>query len=518
MAAGQIEHKFRARISVPAVAGLRRSSAKFVRNSHCRTPVGPALTACGGWLTVRTRLSGEGGLQTGQRPWAKGRNAVTKRLLDTFVVGSLRFVRGALALALCLGTFGVALTVVGASPAAAAGVPTIASVTPATGLPAGGTKVTIVGTNLTAATAVDFGTAAGTITKNTAGQVVVTSPASPLPGTGLGTVDITVTTASGTSAIVPADQFQYVNAPTVTALYGGNGPQAGGTTIIIAGTNFIGVTAVEFRHHPRHVVHRAVEHPDLGRRAADQHRDAANHLQRDGDHRLGGVGQGDGQPVVLVRRGHVHFQRDRCGEQRGAAGCERLHPRRRGGYESEQPLGRHVHPIGVHGSRGLGHDRAHDRVPGGAHGGHRHRDRAGRQRRERGVARLVGQEQLFRHQRIDLQRPQPGLQPARVGTVDERWMPDYDRLVQRGRAAGVLRHRPQRDLPTIAGPDRRRAGRLQRWALDGGDDQLEPEHLHRGHLADLLRQRPDAGPGHSHVLARDGGARTDRHAQHLWQL
>lgn len=148
---------------------------------------------------------------------------MTKRLLDTFVVGSLRFVKGALALALCLGTFGVALTVVGVSPAAAAGVPTIASVAPTTGLPAGGTKVTIIGTNLTSATAVDFGTGnPGTITKNTAGQVVVTSPASALPSPGLGTVDITVTTAGGTSAIVLADQFTYINAPTVTALYGGN--------------------------------------------------------------------------------------------------------------------------------------------------------------------------------------------------------------------------------------------------------------------------------------------------------
>ena len=44
---------------------------------------------------------------------------MTKRWLDMLVVSSLRFVKGALALALCLGTLGVALTVVGVSPAAA---------------------------------------------------------------------------------------------------------------------------------------------------------------------------------------------------------------------------------------------------------------------------------------------------------------------------------------------------------------------------------------------------------------
>ena len=48
---------------------------------------------------------------------------MTKRWLDMLVVSSLRFVKGALALALCMGTLGVALTVVGVSPAAAAGHP-----------------------------------------------------------------------------------------------------------------------------------------------------------------------------------------------------------------------------------------------------------------------------------------------------------------------------------------------------------------------------------------------------------
>ena len=40
--------------------------------------------------------------------------------------------------------------------------------------------------------------------------------------------------------------FTYVGAPTVTTLYGGNAPINGGTTIIIEGTSFVGVTAVDF--------------------------------------------------------------------------------------------------------------------------------------------------------------------------------------------------------------------------------------------------------------------------------
>ena len=189
---------------------------------------------------------------------------MTKRWLDTLVVSSVRFVKGALALALCLGTLGVALTFVGVSPAAAAGVPTITSVAPSSGLPAGGTKVTITGTNLTSATAVDFG--AGTLPpfrSNTAGKIVIdASPASPLGHRGTARSTSPSRPRSGTSAIVPADEFTYVDAPTVTALYGGNAPTGGGTTIIIQGTNFVGVTAVDFATTAATSFTVPVEHPN----------------------------------------------------------------------------------------------------------------------------------------------------------------------------------------------------------------------------------------------------------------
>ena len=66
--------------------------------------------------------------------------------------------------------------------------------------------MTINGTNFTGAT-VKFGSSPATITSNIGTQMVVTSP----PGTG--TVDVTVTTAGGTSTTTVADRFTYVSAP-----------------------------------------------------------------------------------------------------------------------------------------------------------------------------------------------------------------------------------------------------------------------------------------------------------------
>lgn len=88
--------------------------------------------------------------------------------------------------------------------------PTVTSVSPNSGAPAGGTSVTIMGANLVGATAVKFGgTDAASFsfffdpTNSNNAQITATSPA------GTGTVDITVTTAAGTSAISSSDLFNY---------------------------------------------------------------------------------------------------------------------------------------------------------------------------------------------------------------------------------------------------------------------------------------------------------------------
>ncbi len=119
--------------------------------------------------------------------------------------------------------------------------PTVSAVAPSNGPAGGGTPVTITGTHLTGATAVNFGTtAAATFTVNSATQITAKSPA------GTGTVDVTVTTAGGTSAIVAADKFTFTPSPTVSALAPNNGPTAGGTPVTITGANFTGATAVKF--------------------------------------------------------------------------------------------------------------------------------------------------------------------------------------------------------------------------------------------------------------------------------
>jgi hypothetical protein len=85
------------------------------------------------------------------------------------------------------------------------GDPSISGLSPNQGTATGGTAVTITGTNLLGATAVHFGTAAGTIQKQVSlTKLIVTSPA------GQGTVNVTVTTPVGMSRKTDADRFSYV--------------------------------------------------------------------------------------------------------------------------------------------------------------------------------------------------------------------------------------------------------------------------------------------------------------------
>ncbi len=124
--------------------------------------------------------------------------------------------------------------------------PTVTGINPDNGPVAGGTSVTITGTNFTGATAVNFGTTAATnVTVVSGTTITATSPAAGGPGP----VDVTVTTPSGTSPINrPADVFTYTTAssPTVTGINPNSGPVAGGTSVTITGTNFTGATAVDF--------------------------------------------------------------------------------------------------------------------------------------------------------------------------------------------------------------------------------------------------------------------------------
>ena len=118
--------------------------------------------------------------------------------------------------------------------------PSVSGVSPGFGPLAGGTTVTIIGSNLGYATAVDFGATAATIVSDSAGQIVVTAPA------GSGTLDVTVTTPGGTSATSSADRFTYAGLASITSVSPASGPVAGGSIVVIDGANLGGTIAVDF--------------------------------------------------------------------------------------------------------------------------------------------------------------------------------------------------------------------------------------------------------------------------------
>src|SRR6516162_10201501 len=106
---------------------------------------------------------------------------------------------------------------------------TTTNVNPNTGPTSGGSSVTITGTNFSGATAVRFGSnAAGSFTVDSATQITATSP------TGVGTVDVTVTTAGGTSAISSGDRFTYGLVGTTTALSSSQNPSSFGQPVQFA--------------------------------------------------------------------------------------------------------------------------------------------------------------------------------------------------------------------------------------------------------------------------------------------
>jgi hypothetical protein len=84
--------------------------------------------------------------------------------------------------------------------------PTVTKVEPSQGRRGGGTTVTITGTGFTGATAVKFGSTSATkFTVNSAMSITAVSP----KVKSAGTIDVTVTTPTGTSPTSSADQFTY---------------------------------------------------------------------------------------------------------------------------------------------------------------------------------------------------------------------------------------------------------------------------------------------------------------------
>jgi len=117
----------------------------------------------------------------------------------------------------------------------------VTAVSPSSGPLAGGTSITITGTNFINVTSVTIGgNEVGSRTVVSPTQVTGTTPAA----TGPGARDVVVTSSSHGSGTCRGCFTDEAGAPTVTAVSPAGGPLVGGTTVTITGTNFIDVTSV----------------------------------------------------------------------------------------------------------------------------------------------------------------------------------------------------------------------------------------------------------------------------------
>lgn len=119
--------------------------------------------------------------------------------------------------------------------------PTVTNLTPGAGPTAGGGYVTVTGTGFVSGATVSFGTApASPIQVLSATTIRVKPPA------GAGTVNVTVSTLGGASAVTDADRYTFTVAPAVSSLAPSVGPVIGGQTVTITGSGFTGATRVSF--------------------------------------------------------------------------------------------------------------------------------------------------------------------------------------------------------------------------------------------------------------------------------
>jgi len=123
-----------------------------------------------------------------------------------------------------------------------ASLPTITKLSTKSGPAAGGTTVTITGTQLASVTGVSFGgTQATEFTVKSATMLTVVTPASVA-----GTAFVTVTNPAGTSATTSKAKFKYI--PAVEGVSPNGGSTAGGATVTVTGSGFApGMTESTFK-------------------------------------------------------------------------------------------------------------------------------------------------------------------------------------------------------------------------------------------------------------------------------
>ncbi|MSU59683.1 MAG: hypothetical protein EXS35_16210, partial [Pedosphaera sp.] len=119
--------------------------------------------------------------------------------------------------------------------------PSIISVAPTNGPVAGGTLVTITGSNFVSGLTVTFGSSnAASVNFSNSTLITAVSPAH-----AAGVVDITVVNPDLQSALA-TNAFTFIAPPLVTSVTPTNGPDAGGTLVTIAGSNFVSGLTVTF--------------------------------------------------------------------------------------------------------------------------------------------------------------------------------------------------------------------------------------------------------------------------------
>lgn len=142
------------------------------------------------------------------------------------------------------------VTLIGASPQTVndaftytAPVPVVTGLFPSNGPEAGGNQVVISGSGFTGATDVGFGvTSVSQLTVDSDTQITVTAPS------GTAVVDVTATSAGGTSVPNINGQYEYVAPPVpdVTGLKAASGDEAGGESVTVFGTGLAGALDVSF--------------------------------------------------------------------------------------------------------------------------------------------------------------------------------------------------------------------------------------------------------------------------------